>query len=150
MRHLGTRSPGKNNNSHHMLRGAMLPEHHEVWQEAYLEARCCWYVALTFPLQERERVYADGAMALGKNGKINRTGDWKSPLQEPTAETQPQEQMSRALRTSEALRIRLSPCATGRSTARCILKGTQLLGYGREAKANLGSRRSHDMLISNS
>lgn len=89
MRHLGTRSPGKNNNSHHMLRGAMLPEHHEVWQEAYLEARCCRYVALTFPLQERERVYEDEEMALGKNGKINRTGDWKSPLQEPTAETQP-------------------------------------------------------------
>ena len=126
MRHLGTRSPGKNNNSRHMLRGAMLPEHHEFWQQAYLETRCCWYVALTFPLQERERVYADGAMALGKNGKINRTGDWKSSLQEPTAETQPQEQMSRALRTSEELRIRLSPGATGRSTARCILKGTQL------------------------
>lgn len=150
MSHLGTRSPGKNNNSRHMLRGAMLPEHHEVWQEAYLEARCCWYVALTFPLQEWARVSEDEAMALGKNGKINRTGDWKSSLQEPTAETQPQEQMCRALRTSGELRLRLSPCAIGRSAARCILKGTQLLGYGREAKANLGSRRSHGELISNS
>lgn len=99
--------------------------------------------------QEWARVSEDEAMALGKNGKINRTGDWKSSLQEPTAETQPQEQMCRALRTSGELRIRLSPCAIGRSAARCILKRTQLLGYGREAKANLGSRRSHGELISN-
>lgn len=128
----------------------MLPEQHKVWQEAHLEARCCWYVESSYissaGVGER---YEDGETALGEKGKINRTGDWESPLQGPTAETQPQEQMSRAFRTSEELRRRLSGCTTGSSTARRILKGEQLLGYGREAKANLGSRRSHDELISN-
>lgn len=55
-----------------MLRGPMLPEQDRVcWEPTWRSAAVDTQTVLAFPLQEWERVYEGGGMALVEKRKIN-------------------------------------------------------------------------------